>query len=100
MVGIGMLMIGCAVVGLLLRRGGRYWQQPVFLNVLRLMAFTPFVAVLCGWVVTEVGRFPWVVYGQMSHSEGLTPSLTRSEERRVGKGGRSRGVACHGKHSV
>src|SRR5690606_22778712 len=76
MVGIGMLMIGCALVGLLLRRGGRYWQQPVFLNVLRLMAFTPFVAVLCGWVVTEVGRFPWVVYGQMSHSEGLTPSLT------------------------
>ena len=41
MVGIGMLMIGCALVGLLLRRGGRYWQQPVFLNVLRLMAFTP-----------------------------------------------------------
>src|SRR5690606_15258810 len=56
MVGIGMLMIGCALVGLLLRRGGRYWQQPVFLNVLRLMAFTPFVAVLCGWVVTEVDR--------------------------------------------
>src|SRR5690554_6313119 len=66
MVGIGLLMIGCALAGLVLRKGDRYWRQPWFLNTLRLMAFTPFVAVLCGWVVTEVGRFPWVVYGQMS----------------------------------
>lgn len=76
MVGIGLLMIGCALGGLILRKGGRYWQQPVFLHSLRLMAFTPFVAVLCGWIVTEVGRFPWLVYEQMSHAEGLTPSLT------------------------
>lgn len=76
MVGIGMLMIACALAGVLLRRGGRYWRQPLFLHSLRLMAFTPFVAVLCGWIVTEVGRFPWLVYEQMSHAEGLTPSLT------------------------
>ncbi|MFA5678765.1 MAG: cytochrome ubiquinol oxidase subunit I [Pseudomonas sp.] len=76
MVGIGLLMIGCALAGLVLRKGGRYWRQPFFLQTLRLMAFTPFVAVLCGWIVTEVGRFPWLVYEQMSHIEGLTPSLT------------------------
>ncbi|CEA03825.1 cytochrome bd ubiquinol oxidase subunit I [Pseudomonas saudimassiliensis] len=76
MVGIGLLMIGCALAGLFLRAGGRYWRQPLFLNAMRLMTFAPFAAVLCGWVVTEVGRFPWVVYGQMSHTEGVTPSLT------------------------
>lgn len=76
MVGIGMLMIAVALCGLVLRKGGRYWRQPIFLNSLRLMAFTPFAAVLCGWIVTEVGRFPWLVYGQMSQIEGLTPSLT------------------------
>lgn len=31
---------------------------------------------LAGWVVTEAGRAPWVVYGLMSHAEALTPSLT------------------------
>ena len=76
MVGIGLLMIGCALAGLVLRKGDRYWRQPWFLNTLRLMAFTPFVAVLCGWVVTEVGRFPWLVYEQMNQLDGLTPSLT------------------------
>lgn len=78
MVGIGFLMIGCALAGLVLRKGDRYWRQPWFLNTLRLMAFTPFVAVLCGWIVTEVGRFPWLVYGQMNQLDGLTPSLTGS----------------------
>lgn len=36
----------------------------------------PFVAVLAGWIVTESGRAPWLVYGMMTHAEGLTPSLT------------------------
>ena len=36
----------------------------------------PFVAVLAGWIVTESGRAPWLVYGMMTHAEGVTPSLT------------------------
>uniref|UniRef100_UPI0035684346 cytochrome ubiquinol oxidase subunit I n=1 Tax=Halomonas sp. TaxID=1486246 RepID=UPI0035684346 len=35
-----------------------------------------FVAVLAGWIVTETGRAPWLVYGMMTHAEGVTPSLT------------------------
>ncbi|NMT63657.1 cytochrome ubiquinol oxidase subunit I [Marinobacter orientalis] len=76
MVGLGMLMILFAFAGLTLRSGGRYWQTPWFLQGLRLMSLTPFVAVLAGWFVTEIGRAPWLVYGLMTHSEGVTPSLT------------------------
>lgn len=76
MVGLGFMMVACAVAGLILRRGGRYWRSPWFLNAMRLMTFSPFVAVLCGWITTEVGRFPWVVYGQMTQAQGVTPSLT------------------------
>jgi cytochrome d ubiquinol oxidase subunit I len=36
----------------------------------------PFVAVVAGWFVTEMGRSPWLVYGMMTHTQGLTPSLT------------------------
>ena len=76
MVGLGLLMILFGVVGLFLRRGGRYYKSPLFLNSLRLMSLSPFFAVLAGWLVTETGRAPWLVYGQMTHAEGLTPSLT------------------------
>lgn len=76
MVGLGLLMIAFAVAGLVLRKGGRYWQTTWFLQGLRLMSFTPFVAVLAGWFVTEIGRAPWLVHGLMNHSEAVTPSLT------------------------
>jgi cytochrome d ubiquinol oxidase subunit I len=76
MVGLGFLMIGFALAGLLLRPGGRFATTNWFLQGLRLMSFTPFLAVLAGWFVTEVGRAPWLVYGMMTQAEGLTPSLT------------------------
>ncbi|WP_412971932.1 cytochrome ubiquinol oxidase subunit I [Glaciecola sp. MF2-115] len=76
MVGLGLLMIIFAVWGLVLRHKGRIYKSPVFLNGLRLMSLSPFIAVLAGWVVTEVGRSPWLVYQQMTHAQGLTPSLT------------------------
>lgn len=76
MVGLGMLMIGFAVLGLLLRPGGRYWQSRWFLKGLVPMGVAPFVAVLAGWFVTEMGRAPWLVYGQMTQAQGVTPSLT------------------------
>ncbi|RUO76818.1 cytochrome ubiquinol oxidase subunit I [Pseudidiomarina taiwanensis] len=76
MVGIGLLMVVFAVVGLFLRRNENYAKKRWFLNGLRFMSFSPFLAVLAGWFVTEVGRAPYLVYGQMTHAEGLTPSLT------------------------
>ena len=35
-----------------------------------------YLAVLAGWLVTETGRAPWLVYGLMTHAQGVTPSLT------------------------
>ncbi|PAV26392.1 cytochrome bd-I ubiquinol oxidase subunit 1 apoprotein [Tamilnaduibacter salinus] len=76
MVGMGVLMIIAGLVGLALRPGGRLYETRWFLNSLRVMSVAPFLAVLSGWFVTEIGRFPWVVYGEMTLSEGLTPSLS------------------------
>ncbi|WP_372987692.1 cytochrome ubiquinol oxidase subunit I [Marinobacter sp.] len=76
MVGIGTLMIVVGLVGLALRRGGRYFQSTWFLQVLRVMSIAPFIAVLTGWFVTEVGRAPWLVYGIMDQAAAVTPSLT------------------------
>lgn len=76
MIGLGVAMIAMALVGLALRRGGRVYQNPLYLKTLVGMIGAPFVAVLAGWIVTESGRAPWLVYGVMTHAEGLTPSLT------------------------
>lgn len=76
MVGIGLLMIAVALTGLFLRHKGRVYENPLFLKTLTVMIVSPFLAVLGGWIVTESGRAPWLVYGVMTHAEGLTPSLT------------------------
>jgi len=76
MVGLGLLMILFAVTGLVLRAGGRFWRTRWFLQGMRFMSITPFIAVTAGWFVTEVGRAPWLVYGMMTQAEGVTPSLT------------------------
>jgi len=76
MVTIGLAMIAFAFIGLWLRRGDRYWRTPWFLKGLTWMGVTPFVAVLAGWFVTEIGRSPWIIQGQMTYAQGVTPSLT------------------------
>ncbi|RUO22230.1 cytochrome ubiquinol oxidase subunit I [Aliidiomarina iranensis] len=76
MVGIGMLMVLFAITGLVLRRKEAYARTTWFLQGMRFMAISPFIAVLAGWFVTEVGRAPWLIYEVMTHAQGLTPSLT------------------------
>ncbi len=76
MVAMGLMMVLFAILGLVLRRNGRYWKTPWFLQGLRFMSIAPFIAVETGWFVTETGRAPWLVYGMMTQAEAVTPSLT------------------------
>jgi cytochrome d ubiquinol oxidase subunit I len=77
MVGIGVAMLvvswWCApyaLRGRALPRAG--------LRALALLTFAGWVAVLAGWYVTEIGRQPWIVYGELAvadvvadHSQGV-----------------------------
>ena len=76
MVGIGLVMIGVALTGAWLLWRRRLLESPRFLRLCTWMIPAPFVAVLAGWFVTEVGRQPWVVHGLMRVEEAVTPSLT------------------------
>lgn len=76
MLAIGFIMIGIAAWGLWLRLRKRLDNSPVFYRVLQWMIPAPFIAVLAGWFVTEIGRQPWLIYRHMTLVEGLTPSLT------------------------
>ncbi len=63
MVGIGLVMLAIAVAGLALWRRGRLATSRRFQRLCMLAAPLGFIAVIAGWVTTEVGRQPWVVYG-------------------------------------
>jgi cytochrome bd ubiquinol oxidase subunit I len=77
MVGIGILMLLVAIAGqVLMRSNGRLWRSDGFLRLCTWFAPLGFVAVICGWVVTEVGRQPWTVYGLMRTADSVSPSLT------------------------
>jgi len=76
MVGIGMLMALAAIVSLGLRATGRLYTTRWFHRFLVLMIPAPFIAVIAGWFVTELGRSPWLIQGIMTHAEALTPSLS------------------------
>jgi len=65
MVGLGFLMIGLALWGLWLRWRGEIYENKLFLRFALLMGPSGLAAILSGWLTTEIGRQPWVIYGVM-----------------------------------
>jgi cytochrome bd ubiquinol oxidase subunit I len=79
MVGIGVVMLGIVVVSWWLRYKGRLAETPWFLRACQWTGPLGFVAVLAGWVTTEVGRQPWTVYGLLRTADSVSPSLTSTD---------------------
>jgi len=75
MVGLGFLMILLALIGWLKGLRGRLEISPGYLKVMLLAIPLPYVAIQVGWLVTEIGRQPWIVYGLMKTSAGVSASL-------------------------
>jgi cytochrome d ubiquinol oxidase subunit I len=75
MVSIGMLMIAVSLWGAWLTWRGKLLESRRYLRLMTWMIPTPFIAVVAGWFVTEIGRQPYVIYGMMTVQEALTPSL-------------------------
>ena len=73
MVGLGLLIFGLGVWSLALRWRGRLYDTRSFLVAAAVMAPAGFIAVLAGWVTTEVGRQPYTVYGQLLTRDSLSP---------------------------
>jgi cytochrome d ubiquinol oxidase subunit I len=47
--------------------------NPRFLKLIVLGSPLGFIAVEAGWMVTEIGRQPWIIYGVMRTAEAVTP---------------------------
>lgn len=75
MVGAGTLMLLVAGIGLLLGRRGTLERSPWFLRIAVGAIVLPHVANLTGWIFTEMGRQPWVVYGLLKTSDANSPTV-------------------------
>ena len=71
MVGLGTLFILLTVYGWF--RRNKLMESPTFLKIMMFSIPLPYIAMEMGWMVTEVGRQPWIVYGLMKTSEAGSP---------------------------
>jgi cytochrome bd ubiquinol oxidase subunit I len=73
MLGIGMLMIAIGLAGALL-----WWRKRLFVHR-RFLTFVSycwplgFIAIIAGWMVTEIGRQPWIAYGLLRTANATSP---------------------------
>jgi cytochrome d ubiquinol oxidase subunit I len=74
MIGFGILTSALSLLGLFMMRGGRNPAEKKWFYRIALWTIPfPLIANSFGWIFTEMGRQPWVVYSQMFTRDGVSP---------------------------
>jgi len=73
MVGLGLAMAGIGLISLFLRWRRALYDARWFHWLALLMGPSGFVAVIAGWITTEVGRQPYTIYGLLTTAESRSP---------------------------
>ena len=79
MVGLGTILAAIATFAALLLWRKHLFESGWMLWLLLLAMPFPYIASEAGWVVTEVGRQPWIIYGLMRTAEGVSPTVESGE---------------------
>jgi cytochrome d ubiquinol oxidase subunit I len=73
MVGLGMLMLTLGLFSIAARLKRRLYEWPTLHRMAVAMGPSGFVAVIAGWVTTEVGRQPYTIYGHLLTAQSHSP---------------------------
>ncbi len=76
MIGAGALMFMLGLWALIKYRRGTLHGRTAVLRLLVPAAFLPFIANSAGWIFTEMGRQPWVVFGLLKTSDANSPTVS------------------------
>jgi len=76
MVGAGLLMIALAGLTLHLSSRGTLPESKWCLRWIPLALVLPYVANTAGWMMAEVGRQPWIVFGVMKTNDAVSPTVS------------------------
>jgi cytochrome d ubiquinol oxidase subunit I len=76
MVGAGFLMAFLALLGLYLVLKNQFEGRAWYLRLMLYALFLPYLANTTGWLLTELGRQPWIVFGLMKTDQAVSPTVT------------------------
>jgi cytochrome d ubiquinol oxidase subunit I len=79
MIGVGMLAALVALLALWSTRRGRLPTSKWLLRTAVITPLLPLAANSFGWIFTEMGRQPWVVFGQLRTAAGVSPTVSTGE---------------------
>ncbi|GAA1429305.1 cytochrome ubiquinol oxidase subunit I [Microlunatus lacustris] len=79
MIALGMAGAAVGAVVLWATRGGRTLRHRLWLPVLVALPLMPLFANSLGWIFTETGRQPWLVFGLLPTAAGVSPGTTVTE---------------------
>jgi len=71
MVGLGVIFILLTVFGWFKRK--KLLENSLYLKIMMFAIPLPYLAIQLGWIVTEIGRQPWLVYGVVRTADGASP---------------------------
>jgi len=77
MVGAGFLMFFVAAYALFISLKNKLIPSKI-LKFIPFVIALPYIANSSGWILTEVGRQPWIIFGYLKTSEAVSPNLTVS----------------------
>jgi cytochrome bd ubiquinol oxidase subunit I len=76
MVGLGTMFIGIMIIAAFLLWRGKLFASRWMLWVLMVSVPLPYIANTAGWMTAELGRQPWLIYGLMRTSQGISPRVS------------------------
>jgi cytochrome d ubiquinol oxidase subunit I len=74
MVGVGVLMGLSALYALYLAMKNKFESNTLLLKALPWLILLPYIGTTTGWLMTELGRAPWIVFGLMTIDKGVSPA--------------------------
>ena len=79
MAALGMLFMLLSILSFVTAKRDRLESSPVLLKIMLYALPLPYIAAQLGWLVAEVGRQPWIVYGVLKTSDAVSRSITTSQ---------------------
>lgn len=79
MVVFGGLMVLIAVLGLFFFKRKTLFQKTWLLKTIVAAIAMPFISNTAGWIMTEIGRQPWTVFGLYTTAQSVSPNVTAGQ---------------------
>jgi len=79
MAALGILFMLLTLFGYILSKIDKLESNPAFLRIMLYALPLPYIAAQLGWLVAEVGRQPWIVYGVLKTSDAVSKSISPAQ---------------------